>query len=73
MWSLSIPSSDEYKEACDSFFAYYNSLEGHDDLGTKAHKIAEKIYKGSLDDGYVRATTAFSLLKSLLLHDKIFA
>lgn len=65
MWSLSIPSSDEYKEACESFFAYYNSLEGNDDLGTKAHKIAEKIYKGSLDDGYVRATTAFALLKSL--------
>lgn len=65
MWSLNISSSDEYKEAYNSFFAYYNSLESDDDLGKKARKIAKKIYEGSFDDGYVRASTAFALLKSL--------
>lgn len=33
MWSLNISSSDEYKEAYNSFFAYYNSLESDVDLG----------------------------------------
>lgn len=65
MWSLNIPSSDEYKDAYDSFFAYYNSLECNDDLGKKAYQIAKKIYSDSLDDNYVKASTAFALLKAL--------
>lgn len=65
MWSLNISSSDEYKDAYDSFFAYYNSLECNDDLSKKAYQIAEKIYKDSLDDNYVKASTAFALLKAL--------
>lgn len=65
MWSLNISSSDEYIEAYNLFFAYYNSLKSDDDLGKKAYKIAKRIYEDSLDDGYVRASTAFALLKAL--------
>ncbi len=65
MWSLNMSCSDEYGEAYDLFFAYYNSLESNDDLREKAYQIAEKIYNESLDDDYVRASTAFALLKSL--------
>lgn len=65
MWSLNVSCSDEYGEAYDLFFAYYNSLECNDDLREKAYQIAEKIYNESLDDDYVRASTAFALLKSL--------
>ena len=62
---MNISSSDEYKEAYDLYFGCYNSLESNEDLGKKAYEIAERIYEDSLDDCYVKASTAFALLKSL--------
>lgn len=45
MWSLSISSSDEYRDACDSFFAYYNSLENSDDLKKKPIRLPREFIK----------------------------